>query len=45
MCSSDLPNEPAHVSHIVRFLADLRGVAYEDLVEQTAENTRRFFNL
>ena len=40
-----VPNEPAHVSHIVRFLADLRGVAYEDLVEQTAENTRRFFNL
>jgi TatD DNase family protein len=39
------PNEPAHMAHTARFLADLRGEAYEDLVERTADNTRRFFNL
>ena len=37
------PNEPANVIHVVRFLAELRGVTYEKLVEQTAENTRLFF--
>jgi TatD DNase family protein len=40
-----MPNEPAHVAHVARFLADLRGVAFEDLVEQTEANTRRFFDL
>jgi TatD DNase family protein len=40
-----MPNEPAHVAHVARFLAELRGVPYEDLVEQTEANTRRFFGL
>jgi TatD DNase family protein len=39
------PNEPAHVAHVARFLAELRGVTYPELVEQTAQNTRRFFSL
>lgn len=39
------PNEPAHVVHTARFLAELRGVAYEELVEQSAKNTRAFFGL
>ncbi len=39
------PNEPSHVAHVARFLANLRGVPYQELVEQTAANTRRFFNL
>ena len=39
------PNEPAHVHHIARFLADLRGMPYDDLVEETAKNTRDFFGL
>jgi TatD DNase family protein len=37
------PNEPAHVAHVARFLAELRGVTYQELVEQTAVNTRAFF--
>ena len=39
------PNEPAYVAYTARFLADLRGMGYEDLVDRTAENTRRFFDL
>ncbi len=39
------PNEPAHVAHTARFLAELRGVPYEQFVEQTAVNTRTFFGL
>ena len=39
------PNEPAHVAHVARFLAELRGVAFDELVEQTAANTKRFFGL
>lgn len=39
------PNEPAHLVHVARFLAGLRGVSCEDIVEQTAGNTRQFFDL
>jgi len=39
------PNEPAHVVHIVRSLAALRSVSYEELARQTEENTRRFFGI
>lgn len=39
------PNEPAHVAHVARFLADLRGICYEELVEQTSANTKLFFGL
>lgn len=38
------PNEPAHVAHVARFLAERRGLAYDDLVDRTAENTRTFFD-
>ena len=39
------PNEPAYLTHTARFLAQLRGVSYDTLAEQTARNTRAFFNL
>ena len=39
------PNEPVHVVHVARFLANLRGVAFEDLVSHTRRNTRAFFGL
>ncbi len=39
------PNEPSHVHHIARFLADLRGLPYDDLAGETAKNTRDFFGL
>lgn len=39
------PNEPAHIAHIARFLADLRGTDYDEFVEQTSANTRAFFGL
>ena len=39
------PNEPAHLAHIAKFLAGLREVPYEQLVAQTARNTREFFTL
>ena len=34
------PNEPANVIHTARFVAELRGVAYEEL-ERTVERERR----
>ncbi len=39
------PNEPAHVLHTVRFLAELRGVALEALAELTTRNAVSFFGL
>ncbi|MEK7710691.1 MAG: TatD family hydrolase [Planctomycetota bacterium] len=39
------PNEPAYVAHIVKFLAELRGIPYDELVVQTRANTRAFFGL
>jgi len=39
------PCEPSFVVHTARFLADLRGVPYEQLVEETARNTRAFFGI
>lgn len=38
-------NEPAHVAHIAKFLAELRGVSLGELTEKTAANTRLFFGL
>ncbi len=35
--------EPAFVAHTARFLADLRGISYEELQRTTAENTLRLF--
>ena len=39
------PNEPSHVVHVARFLAELRGVSYQTLAEQTRRNTIDFFAL
>jgi TatD DNase family protein len=39
------PNEPAYLIHTARFLADLRGQSLDALIEQTAANTRAFFEL
>ncbi|HNO79520.1 MAG TPA: TatD family hydrolase [Phycisphaerae bacterium] len=39
------PNEPAHVAHTARFLAELRGVPFEVLAAQATRNTRAFFRL
>jgi len=38
-------NEPAHVTHTARFLADLRGTSFPDFAEQTSANARTFFGL
>jgi TatD DNase family protein len=37
--------EPAHVVHTARFVAELRGEAFETLAARTAENTRRRLRL
>jgi TatD DNase family protein len=39
------PNEPAHVVHTARFLAELRGQRLEELAEQTTRNAVEFFGL
>ena len=36
-------NEPANVAHTARFLAELRGVPFDELSTQTTENAVRFF--
>ncbi len=36
-------NEPANVAVVARFLADLRGEQYSDLVKQTRDNYERLF--
>ena len=39
------PNEPAHVVHVARRIAELRGETFEDLAAYTRANTIRFFGL
>jgi TatD DNase family protein len=39
------PNEPAHMVHTAHFLADLRGVTFEDLVATCTASAQRFFGL
>jgi len=39
------PNEPKHVVHIARFLAEDRGVTYESFERMTDANARAFFHL
>jgi TatD DNase family protein len=38
-------NEPAHLVHTARFLANLRDEAFDTLAAKTVANTRRFFGL
>lgn len=38
-------NEPAFLVHTARFLAELRGVSFEELAHQTSLNARSFYNL
>ncbi|MFL0808916.1 MAG: TatD family hydrolase [Agarilytica sp.] len=38
------PNEPKYVKHVAEYVAELRGLSYEALVEQTGENFFRLFN-
>lgn len=42
---STRPNEPAMLEHIARFLANLKGVAFEEIAERTTANARSFFDL
>jgi TatD DNase family protein len=37
------PNEPANVTHTARFVADLRGVSYEELDTAVTANFERVF--
>lgn len=39
------PNEPAHVAHTARFIAELKDMDYDDFVNATSENTKAFFRL
>lgn len=36
-------NEPAHVAHTARFIAELRGISYDELCAQTTANASRLF--
>lgn len=38
-------NEPAHVAHTARLLAEARGQSFEDFARQTTANARRLFGL
>jgi TatD DNase family protein len=38
------PNEPAYVAHTARFIAQLRGVPFEELERSTTENFFRLFS-
>lgn len=38
-------NQPAYVRHVAEFLADLRGVSFEELSAQTTGNFNRLFGL
>ncbi|MDY7025567.1 MAG: TatD family hydrolase [Pseudomonadota bacterium] len=37
------PNEPAYVSKVAEFIADLKGVSYEELITVTGQNFFRLF--
>ncbi|MDF3054514.1 MAG: TatD DNase family protein [Gammaproteobacteria bacterium] len=37
------PNEPAYVRHVAEFIAQLRGISFEEVAEKTTENFERLF--
>ena len=39
------PNYPEYVKYVAQFLADLRGVSYDDVAKQTYKNTCDVFKL
>ncbi|NOX58401.1 MAG: TatD family hydrolase [Planctomycetes bacterium] len=39
------PNEPAHLAHTAKFLAELRGISLDEFAAATSANTRAFFGL
>ena len=39
------PNDSANVEYVARKIAELRGLAYEEVAAATCENARRFFGL
>ena len=38
------PNQPAYVREVAEFIADLKGVSYEDLLHATGSNFHRLFH-
>ena len=38
------PNEPAFLHYVAEFLANLRGVSYEEFAQQTTDNFSKLFN-
>lgn len=38
-------NEPAHVEHIAHKIADLKGITFEEVADQTTKNAKEFFNI
>ncbi len=38
-------NQPAYVKHVAAFIADLRGVAFEEMAKHTTENFYRLFSV
>ena len=36
-------NEPAWVSHVAKFLADIKEISYEEVAKSTSENAKRLF--
>lgn len=40
-----VPNRPAYLPHVVKALADVRGVAFDEAARITSENARRLFGL
>lgn len=38
-------NEPMYVSHVVRKLAEIKGISYDEMAKITDENARRIFKL
>ena len=39
------PNFPEYVADVAQFVAELRGVSYDELAEQTTDNFKRLFPL
>ena len=38
-------NEPAFMTHLVDCISDVKGVSYDDVVRQTTDTAKCFFNL